>query len=313
MGKQIKIFFVTDIHGSNTCYRKYLNALKAYNVDVGILLGDLTGKVLVPIVEKAGGGWHTTLMGQYTEVSSQDELDKLKKTVELMGYYWVHQTPEEFKSFKAEPKKIDELFKQLVLQRMKEWMVLADERLKDTPYKVYMAPGNDDYFEIDEIIEDCCGVVNCNNRNVMVGDHEMVTFSYTNPTPWNTPREKPDEELEPMLEELVGKVKDKSNAIFNFHAPPYGFALDLAPELDANLTQAADRKIHVGSRAVAKMIEKYQPLLGLHGHIHESRGVQKIHKTTIFNPGSEYSEGILKGVIIFLEKGKVRDYAFTNG
>jgi uncharacterized protein len=313
MGKQIKIFFVTDIHGSNTCYRKYLNALKAYGVDVGILLGDLTGKVLVPLIEKAGGGWETTLMGQYTEISTQDELDKLKKTIELMGYYWVHQTMDEYKVCKAEPKKIDQLFKELVLQRMKEWMALADERLKGTPYKVYMAPGNDDYFEIDKIIEDSSAIVNCNNKNVMLGEHEMVTFCYANPTPWNTPREKPDEELEPMLEQLVGMVKDKSNAIFNFHAPPYGFALDLAPELDENLTQAADRKIHVGSKAVAKMIEKYQPLIGLHGHIHESRGVQKIRKTTIFNPGSEYSEGILKGVVIVLEKGKVKDYVFTNG
>jgi Icc-related predicted phosphoesterase len=313
MGKQIRFFFVTDIHGSNTCYRKYLNALRVYKVDVGILLGDLTGKVLVPLIEKIGGGWETTLMGHYTEVTTHEELDKLKKTIELMGYYWVHQTKDEYHALKDEPKKIDELFKELVLQRMKEWMALADERLKDTHYKVYMAPGNDDYFEIDRIIEDSSAIVNCNNKNVMVGEHEMVTFCYANPTPWNTPREKPDEELEPMLEELVGTVKDKSNAIFNFHAPPYGFGLDLAPELDENLTQAADRKIHVGSRAVAKMIEKYQPLLGLHGHIHESRGVQKIRKTTIINPGSEYSEGILKGVVVVLEKGKVKDYIFTNG
>jgi uncharacterized protein len=313
MGKQIKIFFVSDIHGSNTCYRKYLNALKVYNVDVGILLGDLTGKVLIPLVEKVGGGWHTTLMGQYTEANSQEELEKLKKTVEMMGYYWVHQTPEEFQSCKADHKKLDLLFKEKVLQRLQEWITLADERLQGTSYKVYMAPGNDDYFEVDKIIEDSVGIVNCNNKNVMVGDHEMITCSYSNPTPWDTPREKPDDELEPMLEGLIATIKDKSNAIFNFHVPPYGFALDLAPELDENLTQAADRKIHVGSRAVAKMIEKYQPLLGLHGHIHESRGVQKIRKTTIINPGSEYSEGILKGVVIVLEKGKVKDYVFTNG
>jgi Icc-related predicted phosphoesterase len=313
MGKQIKIFFVTDIHGSNHCYRKYLNALKVYGVDVGILLGDLTGKVLVPLIEKTTGGWETTLMGQYTEVNSLEELEKLKKTIELMGYYWVHQKKDEYQALKSEPKKIDALFKELVLQRMREWMALADERLKDTSYKVYMAPGNDDYFEIDKIIEDSSAIVNCNNKNVMVGEHEMVTFCYTNPTPWNTPREKPDEELEPMLEELVSTVKDKSNAIFNFHAPPHGFGLDLAPKLDENLVQAADHKIHVGSMAVTNIIQKYQPLLGLHGHIHESRGVQKIHKTTIINPGSEYSEGVLKGVVIVLEKGKVKDYIFTSG
>ncbi len=313
MGKELKVFFVTDIHGSNVCYRKYLNALKAYNVDVGILLGDLTGKVLVPLVEKSGGGWHTTLMGQYTEIATPDELDKLKKTIEMMGYYWVHQTQVEFQEFKSDPKKVEALFKQLMLARLKEWIELADERLKDTPYKVYMAPGNDDYFEVDAIIEDSAAIVNCNNKKVMIGDHEMVTFSWTNPTPWNTPREKPDEELEPMLEELVAQVEDMATAIFNFHAPPYGFALDLAPELTKDLVQAADRKIHVGSRAVTKMIEKYQPLIGLHGHIHESRGVQKIRKTTIFNPGSEYSEGILKGVVLILEKNKVKDFIFTSG
>jgi Icc-related predicted phosphoesterase len=313
MRNAIRIFFVTDIHGSNHCYRKYLNALKVYNVDVGILLGDLTGKVLVPLVEKASGGWETTLMGTHVDVSTQEELDKLKKTIELLGYYWVHQTPDEYKVFKEDPKKVDALFKQLMMTRLKDWIALADERLAGTSYKVYMAPGNDDHFEVDQIIEDSKTIVNCNNKNVMVGDHEMITFSWANPTPWNTPREKTDDELEPMLEELIAKVKDKSNAIFNFHVPPYGFALDLAPELSKNLIQAADRKIHVGSMAVTKMIEKYQPLIGLHGHIHESRGAQKIKRTLIINPGSEYSEGILKGAMIVLEKGKVKDYVFTSG
>jgi uncharacterized protein len=313
MSNQIRIFFVTDIHGSNVCYRKYLNALKAYNVDVGILLGDLTGKVLVPLVERKGGGWETTLMGTYTEVTTNDELDKLKKTIEMMGYYWVHQTLDEFKAYKNDPVKVDALFKELMINRLKEWLALADERLAGTPYKVYMAPGNDDHFEVDQVIEDSSAIVNCNGKNVPVGDHEMITFCWANPTPWNTPREKEDEELEPMLEELCALVKEPSNAIFNFHAPPWGYALDLAPELDENLVQAADTKIHVGSKAVARIISKYQPLIGLHGHIHESRGAQKAKRTLLINPGSEYSEGILKGVVVVLEKNKVKDYIFTSG
>jgi uncharacterized protein len=313
MGKGIRIFFVTDVHGSNVCYRKFLNALKVYNVDVGILLGDLTGKMLIPLVEKPAGGWSTTFMGHQLEVETQDELDKLKKTIEMVGYYWAHLTMDEFKSYKADPKKLDELFNRLMLERLQSWIALADERLANTSYKVYMAPGNDDHMEVDQVIEDSSVIVNCNNRNVMVGDQEMITFAWTNPTPWDTPREKPDEELEPMLEELIAKIQNKQRAIFNFHAPPFGYALDLAPELTADLVQAADRKIHVGSRAVANVIKKYQPLLGLHGHIHESRGVQKVGKTTIINPGSEYSEGILRGVIIMLESGKVQDYVFTSG
>ncbi len=313
MSKGIRIFFACDIHGSNVCYRKFLNALKAYNVDTGILLGDLTGKMLIPLVERPGGGWTTTFMGHSLEITSQEQLDTLKRTIEMVGYYWIHQSRDEFREYQAGGRKLDELFKQLIFERLGQWMALADERLAGTSYKVYMAPGNDDPLEVDGVIESSTTIVNCNDRCVMVGDHEMVTSSWTNPTPWNTPREKPDDLLEPMLIALIGRVHNLPAAIFNFHAPPYGFALDLAPEMSSDLVQAADRKIHAGSHAVTRMIQKYQPLLGLHGHIHESRGVQKFGRTTIINPGSEYSEGILKGVVITLEKGKVLDYVFTSG
>ena len=313
MGKPLRVFFVTDIHGSNTCFRKYLNALKAYTIDVGILMGDLTGKVLVPLVEKAGGGWETTLMGQHTVASGDQELAELKKTIEMMGYYWVHQTPDEFHEYKADAAKVDALFKHKMLERLREWMALADERLSGTGLKVYMAAGNDDHMEVDRVIADSAAIVNCTARKVMLGDHEMITSSWSNPTPWNTPREKTDEELEPLLEELIAGVEDKPSAIFNLHVPPYGYALDLAPELTKDLIQSADNRVHVGSRAVAKMVEKYQPLLGLHGHIHESRGAQKVKRTLILNPGSEYSEGILKGVVVIIDKGKVQDYIFTSG
>lgn len=313
MAKPLRIFFVTDIHGSNTCFRKYLNALPIYKIDIGILMGDLTGKVLVPLIEKAGGGWETTLMGSHVQINTEDDLTKLKKTIEMMGYYWVHQSPEEFQNYKKDPVKIDELFKQKMLERLKEWINLADERLASSGLKVFMGPGNDDHLEVDQVIADSSAIVSCHDKKVMLGDHEMITFSWSNPTPWNTPREKPEEELEPLLESLVASVNDTTNAIFNFHVPPYGYALDLAPELTKDLVQAADRKVHVGSRAVAKMIEKYQPLLGLHGHIHESRGAQKVKRSLILNPGSEYSEGILKGVMIVLENGKVKDYVFTSG
>lgn len=309
----MKIFFVTDIHGSNVCFRKFLNALKVYQVDVGILLGDLTGKMVIPLVEKAGGGWETTFMGFQTEANTQEELEKLKKTIENVGYYWYHLTPEQFQAFKADPQALEGLFKRLVLERLQEWIELADERLAGSDVQVFMAPGNDDYFEVDDVINRSRTIVNCNDRVVRLGDYEMATFAWTNPTPWNTPREKPDEELEPMLEALIGQIQNMSTAIFNFHAPPYNSSLDLAPALTADLVQAADRKIPVGSKAVAHMIQKYQPLLGLHGHIHESRGIHKMGRTTVVNPGSEYSEGILRGVILILHKGKLRDYIFTSG
>jgi len=281
----MKILFVTDIHGSNLCYRKFLNALKIYGVDVGIMLGDLTGKLLIPFVEKAGGGWQTKFLGRNLEIDTEEELAHTKKTVETCGYYWKHFEQDEFSEYKQDPERLDRLFRRLMVERMEEWMRLGEERLRGQPYKMYVAPGNDDHFEVDEVLDSSDVVINANDRVVHIGDHEMVTFAWTNPTPWDTPREKPDEELEPMLEELIAQVSDVKNAIFNFHAPPYGSSLDLAPELTEDLIQAADRKIHVGSRAVTNMIDKYQPMLGLHGHIHESRAIQNWGRTVLMNPG----------------------------
>jgi uncharacterized protein len=309
----MRVFFACDIHASNVAFRKFVNGLKIYKVETAILLGDLTGKLLIPLVEKAGGGWETNFMGRAVEANTQEELASLKKTIETVGYYWAHQTQDEFKAMYADPALQDAMFKRLALERLQEWMALADDRLKGTGIQVYMAPGNDDIFEVDNIIGKSTSIVNCAEKVVQIGDHEMATFCWTNPTPWDTPREKPDEQLEPMLEALISKVRKVEWSIFNFHAPPHGFALDLAPELTKDLVQAVDRKIHVGSKAVTKMIQKYQPFLSLHGHIHESRGIQKMGKTTMINPGSEYSEGILRGVVMELERGKLKDYIFTSG
>jgi Icc-related predicted phosphoesterase len=309
----IKLFFVTDIHGSNVCYRKFLNALPIYGIDVAVLLGDLTGKVLVPLIEKSSSSWECTLMGQHVEIETQEELEKIKKTIENAGYYWVHQTRDEFEQTRADPAKIDALFKELVLKRVQEWLDLADERLAGKPSQMFMAPGNDDWFVIDDMIDAAKLIKPCDMRNVDLDGHEMITCSWSNPTPWQTPREVSEEELEVKLDGLCRLVKNNETAIYNFHVPPYGYSLDLCPKLDENLVMAAEEKIHAGSVGAKKVIEKYQPLLGLHGHIHESRGAQKAGRTLLINPGSEYSEGILKGVIVMLDKKKVKDYVFTSG
>jgi uncharacterized protein len=309
----IKLFFVTDIHGSNVCYRKFLNALPIYGVDVAVLLGDLTGKVLVPFVEKTSSSWECTLMGQHVDIETQDELANYKKVIENAGYYWVHQSRDEFAATKADPAKIDTLFKSLVLTRVQEWLDLADERLDGKPFKMYMCPGNDDWFTIDDMIDAAKLIHPCDNRVVEFDGHEMVTSSASNPTPWDTPREMSEEKLETHLAGLCEQVKNPETAIFNFHVPPHGYSLDLCPKLDENLVMAAEEKIHAGSLGAKKMVEKYQPLLGLFGHIHESRGAQKAGRTLMINPGSEYSEGILKGVIVMLDKKKVKDYVFTSG
>ena len=309
----MKLFFACDVHASNVCFRKFLNALPIYEADYAVLLGDLTGKVLVPLIQKDTDQWECTLMGQHRLIDGQDELATINKTIENAGYYWVHLTRDEFEETRSDPAKIDTLFKGLVLKRIEEWLHLADERLAGKPYQMYMAAGNDDWYEIDDMIEQAKSVHPCDGRVVTFDRHEMITSSNSNHTPWDTPREMDEDELEAKLDLLCQQVQNYETAIFNFHVPPHGYALDVAPKLDENLVMAAEEKIHAGSIAVKNLIEKYQPLLGLHGHIHESRGAQKAGRTLLINPGSEYSEGILKGVVIMFSKGKIKDYVFTSG
>ena len=112
-------------------------------------------------------------------------------------------------------------------------------------------------------------------------------------------------------------LDDPSRSIFNFHAPPYGTMLDLAPELDSSrkpVTVAGQVSfVHVGSHAVVEAIEEHQPLMGLHGHIHESYGHDTVGTTPVMNPGSEYGEGILRGYIIEIQDGDVASYWKVEG
>ena len=326
----MKLLLSTDVHGSETCFRKFLNALKVYNVEVGILLGDLLGKMINPIVKQPDGTHICNFFGEKT-CKTEEELRVLEKKIASTGNYYFYTTPEEMKKLEAEGKtvkgrideraakihlvkgKIEDLFQQLAAERMKNWIKLAEERLGDSNIKMFMAPGNDDFLEIDEILDSSTYVVNADNKKVDVNGYEMISLSWSNPTPWDTPRECSEEELERKIDKLASQIEDMESAIFNFHVPPHGTVLDEAPALSKDLVPSLGKTISAGSKAILNSIKKYQPLLGLHGHIHESRGVQKIGRTVCLNPGSEYTEGILRGVIIRLDKKKVKDYMFTSG
>ena len=328
-----KLFFVTDVHGSDMWFRKFLNALKVYKVNAGILLGDLSGKMINPIIEQPDGTYVCDFLGKRYVLKTPEELEEMKKKIALVGNYYFITTPEEVEKLMAEGKtlkgridekakqitlvkgKVEELFDKLVCERLEQWMRLANERLKGTGIKMYIAPGNDDILEVDKVLdrESSDYVISCGDRKVYVDDHEMITLSWANPTPWDTPRECGEEELAEKIENLVSQIDDMKGAIFNFHVPPYNTLLDVAPKLSEDLTPSVSEEAHVGSTSVLEAIKKYQPLLGLHGHIHESRGIQRIGRTVCVNPGSEYTEGILRGVILFLEKYKVKHYMFTSG
>lgn len=311
----MKIFFATDVHGSDICWRKFLNAGKFYGVDVLILGGDMTGKAIVPVVHQGGKKYRMTLLEQVFDISDETELADMTKRVRSRGYYPYLTNPDEIADLEKNPDKIQKIFLSEVLKVVQQWMDLADKKLEGAEMKVYCSPGNDDMDEVDEIIRASKRVILAEGEIFQLGDHEIISSGWSNRTPWDTHREEDENQLEVRYEAMTSKLKNPRNAIFNIHVPPYKSNLDEAPELDENLRpkMAGQALKPVGSTACRKAIEKTQPLLGLHGHIHEGRGTSRIGKTLCINPGSMYEQGVLLGAIIALGKNKIENYVLTTG
>jgi Icc-related predicted phosphoesterase len=307
-----RIFFSTDIHGSETCFLKFVRAADYYKADALVLGGDITGKAVVPLIEMKDGGVSATFLGRDYVARTSEETEKLKKLARDVGYYVFMTDSDRWAEINSDRSKMSELFIKLASERVRQWAEISGQKLRERKLKIYVTGGNDDPFEIDDVIKASESFVYCHDQLVDLLGHEMISTGYANMTPWELPRDISEEELARIIEELAVRVKDMKNAIFNFHAPPHSSKLDEAPKLSREM-QAQPDFIPVGSTAVRSAIEKYQPLLGLHGHIHESRGAIKIGDTLCVNPGSEYGEGILRGAIINLELRKIKGYLLTSG
>jgi Icc-related predicted phosphoesterase len=322
-GEPTKLFYACDIHGSEPTYRKFLNAARFYDVDALVFGGDLMGKLLIPIVRDPDETYRARLQGQNHHIRSNEEMRQFKRTLQTLGFYWREMEPDEYAEYVGDQDRIDGLFDVLAKERLAEWITLAEERLADTHVRVYLCGGNDDTDEVltalDEVPVD--RVVHAENRVVPIDDaHALVTVGYSTPTPWETPRERTDEEIGEVISKLMADVPDPSRAVFNFHCPPLDSSLDTCLKLDASVwppTPVIERGQPVyygaGSRAVADALASYQPTVGLHGHIHESRGMTTYGRTPAYNPGSEYGEGVLRGLIVAIRDGAVVGHQFTSG
>jgi Icc-related predicted phosphoesterase len=312
----MRIFFATDVHGSEVCWRKFLNAGTFHKADVLVMGGDMTGKAMVPIV-RDGDVWTLTLQEQEQRLSTEAEVAAMEKRILDRGYYPVRLTPDELEAWNADPTLVDARFRAEMLGAVERWMALADERLKGTAIRCVVSPANDDMFEIDPIIEAAERVDLGEGNTIALDGFTMVSTGWANPTPWKTFRELPEDELRAKIDRLVAEVPDRARAIFNFHAPPYGSNLDNAPKLDAGMKYVAGGQalVPVGSRAVREAITTYGPVLSLHGHIHEGRGAVKIGRTLAVNPGSTYEDGVLQAAIVDLDpkKAEVKRYLLING
>lgn len=318
-----KLFFASDLHGSERTFRKFLNAAKIYQVQALVMGGDVVGKVAIPIIREGEGNWRAYLMGRTEHLHGAAARQHFIGTLETLGYYGTEMDEADYLAIHNDKAKIDEIFATLALQRLTAWMRLAEERLHGTGIKLYMMGGNDDEQALlDALMQtEYENVVFCENRVVEISEHHaMVSAGVSTPTPWHTPREMTEAELHPILDALAMKLPDMSRAIFNFHVPPVDSTLDTCPQLDwttdppSQIVKNGQAVLFgAGSHAVRKTIETHQPLLSLHGHIHESGGITRIGRTTAINPGSEYGEGILRGCIITLGRNAVKSTQMTSG
>lgn len=321
--KFTRIFFTTDIHGSVVTFRKLLNAASIYQTERLILGGDITGKLLIPIITATDGSKRVTLHDRRIEIKTEEELDETIATLKLLGYYYVEMSEDEFKQVHKDDNQIHKIFIHNQKERLIEWIKMADLKYQGTDTKLFATGGNDDDQHVLEVFENYRSehVIPCENNHVQLDElHTMVSLGISNPTPWDTPREYSEEIIAERIEESVKGIEDFTNVVFNFHVPPYNSTLDMCPQLDTStnpptpVTRGGQLVfIPIGSTAVNEAIEKYQPLLVLCGHIHEARGIIKIGRSVVINPGSEYGEGILRGVIVNLGDGKVVSRQFTAG
>ena len=306
-GPRTRIFVATDVHGSERCFRKWLNAAEVYEVQALVLGGDITGKLLVPIV--AGeDGWTAEVHGEEVHAADAAELEELRTRIRMMGRYDPIVSPEQ-RARLEEPGQVEALFGEVIREGVARWMGLLGERLADRGVAVYTMLGNDDAPELAEVLRSSGTATYAEDSIVeLPGGFQMLSVGHSTPTPWNTPRELPEEELGARIEALAAQLEEPGQAVFNLHCPPAGTHLDQAPELDADLRPVMDSggpvMASVGSTAVRESIERHGPLLSLHGHVHESPAIQRINGTVCVNPGSDYGDGVLRGAILELERGR---------
>ncbi|MEM4090863.1 MAG: metallophosphoesterase [Thermoplasmatales archaeon] len=315
-----RIVFAADLHGSTLCFRKLLSIAKNYEkINYLIVNGDLTGKFVTPIVER-GDKYFVSFKGTSTEIA-KNELEPLLEKMQNRDEYYRVMSQEEYEILQKDHSAVEDEFVKLAQQRLEKWLDLATDTLKGSNTKLLINGGNDDPYVIDDIIKkhENENIIFPENKIVILGDkNEMITSGNANITPWNCPRDISEESLYKLLEEKISRLNDVKASIFNIHVPPYGTVIDKAPKLDKNKEKVVTFAGHaltesVGSKSVRELIEKYQPMLTMHGHVHEGKGACKIGKTICVNPGSEYLNGVLNYVLISVDGNKVRDYIMMSG
>ncbi|NLE22982.1 MAG: hypothetical protein GX624_09415 [Actinobacteria bacterium] len=285
----MKVFTASGIEGSTACFRRFLKAVSTYQADVGVLMGDLTGRKVVSVIKKGPSTWEVPLDGKVHEVDSSAALTELTQHVADRGDYWLEQTPEEYEHLRSNPSVVELYFKSLVRERIEEWLTMADEQLSAEGPPVFVAPGCGDWPIIDELLERGGRLLPCDDRIVEVDGYQLVTSSSSGPTEWELVREMDDHQLHQKLLELCSGIGDPDFAIFNLQSD---------------------------SKAVQRIVKRFQPVVRFRGSMQgNGGGVSRQGRTLELSPRAPMVEDAaptLYGVLVQIERGEVKDYVFTE-
>lgn len=312
-----KILFASDLHGSNLVFRKLLSTAITNEVDALIIGGDLSGKTVTPIIKKTNSVYETDFLGVKRILYEEKDLNQLIDDISNSGSYPIIISKEEYIELQKEDNKLrinndgfpnynklkQKIFENEINKHLKSWLELAEEKLKPKGIRFIIICGNDDSYELDDIISESSYAENPEKKILTIcNNNQVIGDSSANITPFNCPRDLSEDVLENRLREKLKRITNFKSSIFVLHTPPFNSNLDNVIKLDTNLKPILIGGnpviIPVGSKAVRKIIEEYQPLLALTGHIHESSGETTIGRTFCVNPGSEYSNGFMRAYLI---------------
>src|ERR1044072_5562822 len=188
------VFFSSDIHGSERCWLKFVNAAKVYGATTLIMGGDLSGKAILPIVRRDRDHYQTTFMGQITNFQARD-LPDAERRARFNGLYPYICESSELARLTEDSGYVGQVFRSVISEQLARWLAIARERLEPEGVECYVMPGNDDEFFIDEVLANDPYVVNPDMKIVRVGRYQMLSCSWTPTTPWDSPRECTEEAL----------------------------------------------------------------------------------------------------------------------
>ncbi len=313
----MRLLFATDLHGSTMCFKKFVAASRMYDAELLVLGGDLSAKALVPIRVRDSSA-EFEIYGRSMSETGKGCVDRAVERVEQVGLYPLVLEPGTEVRTEAESMSLPSTFHDAIKSRLRDWATHAAHKLGSRG-RIYTIPGNDDHPCIDTVLDESNVFVSVDRRVVEVGEGLVICgLGASNATPWNTFREMSEEAIADQLALLMAGVPTGAKCIWNVHVPPAGIGLDIcdAPDVEGKKSWFANmspRQVSAGSSSVAAAVRRYQPLLGLFGHVHEGRGAVKVGGTLCVNPGSEYFNSVLHAALIDIEDSSITAAQLISG